>query len=173
MYPYNRNTQLYYRAKTESSPAKTTQSAQNPADLSTDRRLEELLHLSMQETAELAGIYEALQQENVFCNAKNILKTMELDEKKHLRRLRELLFEIYGTTADAPAVIASAASATCMDGNALMEWLLLREMDDSTFYRNLLLAMPEETLRDAFFEILTDKQNHTAALNYLYAKYFV
>ena len=166
MYPYNRNTQLYERTKIHSK-AKHTES---PADLSADRRLEELLMLSLQETAELAGIYEALQKEAVFSNAQNILKTMELDEKKHLRRLREVLFQIYGTTVDSPAV---TASAPCMNGGELMEWLLLREMDDCTFYRNLLLAMPEEELRDAFFEILSDKQNHTAALNHLYAKYFV
>lgn len=166
MYPYNRNTQLYDRTKTASA-AKDTEKA---ADLSTDRRLEELLNLALQETAELAGIYEALQQEAVFSNAQNILKTMELDEKKHLRRLREVLFQIYSTNVDSPAV---TASAPCMNGGELMEWLLLREMDDSTFYRNLLLSMPAEDLRDAFFEILTDKQNHTAALNHLYAKYFV
>lgn len=169
MYPYNRNTQLYHRAKTELSAQVCAQPEKNSA-LSTDRRLQELLNLSMQETAELAGIYEALQKEAVFANAGNILKTMELDEKKHLRRLREALFEIFGTAADAPAVIASAP---CMKGTELMEWLLLREMDDCTFYRNLLLSLPEAELRDAFFEILTDKQNHTAALNHLYAKYFV
>lgn len=172
MYPYNRNTQLYSRTKTLSPDSQKKAEEAVPAcdALSTDRRLEELLSLSMQETAELAGIYEALQQEQVFSDAKNILKTMELDEKKHLRRLRELVFEIYGTAADAPAV---TAAAPCMNGGELMEWLLLREMDDSTFYRNLLLSMPEESLRDAFFEILTDKQNHTAALNHLYAKYFI
>ena len=166
MYPYNRNTQLYERTKT----LNTTKHTEASSDLSTDRRLEELLMLSLQETAELAGIYEALQKEAAFSNAQNILKTMELDEKKHLRRLREVLFQIYGTAVDSPAI---TASAPCMNGCDLMEWLLLREMDDSTFYRNLLLAMPEEELRDAFFEILTDKQNHTAALNHLYAKYFV
>ena len=168
MYPYNRNTQLYHRAKTEPSAPACAKTEQND-ELSTDRRLEELLNLSMQETAELAGIYEALQQEAVFENARNILKTMELDEKKHLRRLREVLFEIFGTAPDSPAVIPSAP---CMNGAELMEWLLLRELDDSTFYRNLLLSLPTEELRDAFFEILTDKQNHTSALNHLYAKYF-
>lgn len=169
MYPYNRNTQLYHRAKTEPSAPACAQSEQSSA-LSTDRRLEELLNLSIQETAELAGIYEALQQEALFSNARNILKTMELDEKKHLRRLREVLFEVFGTAPDAPAV---CASAPCMNGAERMEWLLLREMDDCTFYRNLLLSLPEGELRDAFFEILTDKQNHTSALNHLYAKYFV
>ena len=169
MYPYNRNTQLYHRAKAEASAPACIQPKEH-SDLSTDRRLEELLHLSMQETAELAGIYEALQQEAVFANARNILKTMELDEKKHLRRLREVLFEVFGTAPDSPAV---TASAPCMNGAELMEWLLLRELDDSTFYRNLLLSLPAEQLRDTFLEILTDKQNHTSALNHLYAKYFV
>jgi len=45
-------------------------------------------------------------------------------------------------------------------------------MDDISFYRALLFAMTEADLRNAFFEILTDKQNHTVALSHLYAKYF-
>ena len=55
---------------------------------------------------------------------------------------------------------------------ALLEELLLAEMDDISFYRALLFAMTEADLRNAFFEILTDKQNHTVALSHLYAKYF-
>ena len=170
MYPYTCKTQLYSRTTpTEAQTAGTADTAVQ-TDLSADRRLEELLNLSMQETAELAGIYEALQQESVFADACNILKTMELDEKKHLRRLRELLFELYGTAVDAPAV---TPSLPCQTTAETMEWLLLRELDDSTFYRNLLLSLPAEEIRDAFFEILTDKQNHTSALNHLYAKYFL
>ena len=46
-------------------------------------------------------------------------------------------------------------------------------MDDITFYRNLLSAMTgNDDLWNLIFEIITDKQNHTAALNHLYAKYF-
>ncbi len=45
-------------------------------------------------------------------------------------------------------------------------------MDDISFYRALLFAMTEADLRNAFFEILTDKQNHAVALSHLYAKYF-
>ena len=55
----------------------------------------------------------------------------------------------------------------------LLEELLFTEMDDITFYRNLLSAMTgNDDLWDLIFEIITDKQNHTAALNHLYAKYF-
>ena len=168
MYPYNRNTQLYSRLQPTETPCADTAAEQS--SLSADRRLEELLTLSLQETAELAGIYEALRQEAVFQDAQNILRTMELDERKHLRRLRELLFEIYGTAVDAPTV---TPSLPCQTMEETMEWLLLRELDDSTFYRNLLLSLPAEEVRDAFFEILTDKQNHTCALNHLYAKYFL
>ena len=63
---------------------------------------------------------------------------------------------------------ATEATDTC----ALLEELLLAEMDDISFYRALLFAMTEADLRNAFFEILTDKQNHTVALSHLYAKYF-
>ena len=57
-------------------------------------------------------------------------------------------------------------------GAALLEELLLTELDDIPFYRALLFAMEEDDLWNLMFEILTDKQNHAAALNHLYAKYF-
>ena len=63
-------------------------------------------------------------------------------------------------------------AAEVPDTCALLEELLLAEMDDISFYRALLFAMTEADLRNAFFEILTDKQNHTVALSHLYAKYF-
>ena len=57
----------------------------------------------------------------------------------------------------------------------LLEELLFTEMDDITFFRSLLSAVAENNTDDdlwhLIFEIITDKQNHTAALNHLYAKY--
>ena len=88
---------------------------------------------------------------------------------RQLRLLREVGFTIFGNTSEIEPAVEPEITA---DAPALMEELLLAEMDDINFYRNLLFAMPEEDLWNAFFEIITDKQNHTAALNHLYAKYF-
>lgn len=164
MYPYNRNTQLYGTR----TRAKEMQSEQNNL-LSTDRRLEELLVLARQEAHQTARKFAALLHNTDLAEAEAILKTMYLDGMKHLRLLREVGFTIFGNTEESEPAMETEITA---DAPALMEELLLGEMDDINFYRSLLFAMPEEDLWNAFFEIITDKQNHTAALNHLYAKYF-
>ena len=168
MYPYNRKTQLYHvpiRAK------ERTDTTHSP-NLSTDRRLQELLVLAGQEAEQLAQKYTALLQEEALAEAHDIIKTMETDGKKHQRILREVLFIIFSDTAeDLPAEMPETETET-VGGAALLEELLLTELDDIPFYRSLLSAMEEDDLWDLLFEIITDKQNHTAALNHLYAKYF-
>ena len=156
MYPYNRNTQLYH------SRAKETQ-AEKPSLLAQDKRLEELLSLARTEATETTRKFETLLDRAELSEAGQILRTMYLDGKKHLRLLQEVGFLIFGPTPQ-----EKEATDTC----ALLEELLLAEMDDISFYRALLFAMTEADLRNAFFEILTDKQNHTVALSHLYAKYF-
>ena len=84
-------------------------------------------------------------------------------------------FFIFGTTPqenEACETAETEEAAEVPDTCALLEELLLAEMDDISFYRALLFAMTEADLRNAFFEILTDKQNHAVALSHLYAKYF-
>lgn len=164
MYPYNGNTQLYGTR----TRAKEMQPDQSNL-LATDRRLEELLVLARQEAHQTAGKFAALLHNTDLAEAEAILKTMYLDGMKHLRLLREVGFTIFGNTAETESPVETEITA---DAPALMEELLLGEMDDINFYRSLLFAMPEEDLRNALFEIITDKQNHTAALNHLYAKYF-
>lgn len=162
MYPYNRNTQLYH------SLAKETL-AETPSLLAQDKRLEKLLSLARQEAEETAKKFEALLDSTELAEAEQILKTMYLDSKKHLRLLQEVGFLIFGTTESKSCETETAEAA---DSCALLEELLFGEMDDISFYRDLLFAMPEKDLWNAFFEILTDKQSHATALSHLYAKYF-
>lgn len=167
MYPYHCNTHLYdTRTRSKESPTEPEESV----SLSSDRRLEELLTLARQEAAQLAKKYEALLNEAALAEAEAILKSMYLDGMKHLRLLREVDFTIFGNTADVPE--EPVEEEITADPAALLEELLLAEMDDINFYRGLLFSMSEEELWNDFFQILTDKQNHTSALNYLYAKYF-
>ena len=165
MYPYNRNTQLYH------SRAKETQ-AEKPSLLAQDKRLEELLSLARTEAAETTRKFETLLDRAELSEAEQILRTMYLDGKKHLRLLQEVIFLIFGTTPqenEACETAETEEAAEVPDTCALLEELLLA---DISFYRALLFAMTEADLRNAFFEILTDKQNHTVALSHLYAKYF-
>lgn len=168
MYPYNRKTQLYHTPIRAKERTNTTQSS----DLSTDRRLQELLMLAKQEAAQLAQKYTALLQEEALTEAQNIIKTMETDGKKHQRILQEVLFIIFSDTAEEMTEEMPETETETNSGAALLEELLLTELDDIPFYRSLLSTMEDNDLWDLMFEILTDKQNHTAALNHLYAKYF-
>lgn len=168
MYPYNRKTQLYHTPIRAKERTNTTQSS----DLSTDRRLQELLMLAKQEAAQLAQKYTALLQEEVLTEAQDIIKAMETDGKKHQRILQEVLFIIFSDTAEEMTEEMPETETETNSGAALLEELLLTELDDIPFYRSLLSTMEDNDLWDLMFEILTDKQNHTAALNHLYAKYF-
>ena len=175
MYPYNRKTQLYntpIRAKEQTQDNRNNQNHQT-TDLSTDHRLHELLQLARQEAAQLEQKYTDLLQEELLKGAEDILKTMETDGKKHQRILREILFTIFSDTLEDILEDTEDAATEKKDAEDLLEELLLTEMDDITFYRDLLSAMTgNDDLWDLIFEIITDKQNHTAALNHLYAKYF-
>lgn len=171
MYPYNRNTRLY------AAKVQAKEEGGSPA-LSDDRRLLELLQLALGATDAMVCRYQALLAEPELAGSADILKTMLLDEQKHSRRLKEVIYSIYGpiqtlenteSTEDAKAAPAPEAA----DGaGTMVEETLLAEMDDVGFFRDLLLSMPEEELRDSFYEIVTNKQNHCSGLGYLFAKYF-
>ena len=170
MYPYN----LKPRTASIIAKERTSRTNTNNTDLSADRRLQELLQLARQDAAQLEQKYTALLQEELLKSAEEILKTMETDSKKHQRILREILFTIFSDAFEDILEDISDTEAEPKDAEDLLEELLFTEMDDITFYRNLLSAMTDEDdLWDLIFEIITDKQNHTAALNHLYAKYFV
>lgn len=173
MYPYNRKTQLY---NTPIRAKERTNNRNNQTDLSTDRRLQELLQLARQDAAALERKYTALLQEEILKGAEDVLKTMETDSRKHQRILREILFTIFSDTFEGIIEELTDIDMEKKDVEDLLEELLFTEMDDITFYRNLLSAMAADDLEGdlwgLIFEIITDKQNHTAALNHLYAKYF-
>ena len=169
MYPYNRKTQLYH---TSIGAKEKAEKKENSPDLSTDRRLLELLQLAKQDAAQLERKYASLLQEDSLTEAAEILRTMETDTKKHQRILREILFTIFSDTYEDILEEIAEKEAETKTAEELLEELLLTEMDDIIFYRILLSVMDTDDLRELLFEVLTDKQNHTSALNYLYAKYF-
>lgn len=163
MYPYRTR-----KKATESTPAEKNA-------LSTDRRLKELLLLARQDAAAMEQKYTALQQKEALQNGKDTLQAMVTDTKKHQRILRELLFTLFSDSfTEVLEEIAEADSKT-ESAAQLLEELLFQEMDDISFYRSLMAALAAEALEEdlwyLLFEIITDKQNHTTALNHLYAKY--
>lgn len=176
MYPYNRNTHIY-TAKVQAKEEGGT-----PA-LSSDRRLLELLQLALEATDAMFCRYQALLEEPALEGSTDILKTMLLDEQKHSRQLKDIIYSIYGkiqtlenieSTEDAEAAEGTGAAGEqpSAAGSGLLEETMLTEMDDIGFFRDLLLSMPESDLRDPFYEMVTDKQNHCNGLCFLYMKYF-
>ena len=169
MYPYNRKTQA------SPNPIITKERAKTVPSLSADRRLQELLQLARQEAASLEQKYTVLLQEELLSEAENILQTMVTDQKKHQRILREILFLIFSDTTQELSEKIEENELVAKTAEELLEELLFIEMDDITFFRSLLSAVTgknvDDDLWELLFEIITDKQNHTAALNHLYAKY--
>ena len=169
MYPYNRKTQP------SPTPIIAKERAKTEPSLSADRRLQELLQMARQEAASLEQKYAALLQEEMLAGAENILQTMVTDQKKHQRILQEILFLIFSDTIEELTEEIEEGDIPPKAAEALLEELLLTEMDDITFFRSLLSAVAgkdvDDDLWELIFEIITDKQNHTAALNHLYAKY--
>ena len=99
MYPYNRNTHYFQRQSL------TAREAKDPAiaELAEDDRLLALLKVAAEETAQLANRYRRLLTEApVLSPSADMLKSMYLDEKKHLKNLREALFLITGETPETP-----------------------------------------------------------------------
>ena len=165
MYPYN--------LKTKNTTIIAKESTKAP--LSADRRLLELLQMARQEAAQLEQKYTALLEEELLKEAETVLQTMVTDEKKHQRILREILFLLFSDTFEDLLEDMEPDEAETKTAEELLEELLFTEMDDITFFRSLLSAVAgndiDADLWHLIFEIITDKQNHTAALNHLYAKY--
>lgn len=158
MYPYNRKTQLY------NTPIQAKERS-----LSDDRRLQELLILAKQDAVRMEEKYAALAALPSLAEADSVLHAMRIDCKKHQRILREILFTLF---SDAAEDISTENTETEIESSdALLEEILFAELDDVAFYRTLLAAMEADDLWTLLFEVLTDKQNHAAALNHLYAKY--
>ena len=165
MYPYNlktKNTPIIVKEKTKES-------------LSADRRLLELLQMAKQEAALLEQKYTALLEEELLKEAETVLQTMVIDEKKHQRILREILFLLFSDAFEDILEDMEPDETETKTAEELLEELLFTEMDDITFFRSLLSAVAgndtDDDLWHLIFEIITDKQNHTTALNHLYAKY--
>ena len=169
MYPYHQNTQPAFR-----NALRARETAEpSLAELAADQRLLALLHLAMEETREREARFRRLaEQYPVFEPSQNILNAMALDEQKNHKRLQEIYYTVTKRRPESVSSENIPSTLEELDPETALEELLLSEMDQVNFYRNFLLAVPEGQLRDLFFEILTDKQNHVSGLTYLYSKYF-
>lgn len=168
MYPYNRNTQHYTTALEIKEKAKTMSESDQMRNLAEDRRLQEIMYMAQQETADLAERYATLMTDPIMANSTNILKAMYLDELKHMNQLKEANYLITGKKEDT----MPKGNPPELTGQELLEDTLLLEIDNGDFYRTMYLTMPTQDLRDIFYEISSDKMSHSNALTYLFSKYY-
>ena len=169
MYPYRCNTGLYQK-NTAINSRENTNTSVTKQDLSQDKRLLELLNIAQQEIQQSMQSYSNLMQNNAIKNDTELLRNAYLDEIKHLQQLREMLYIISGKTPSTNTVNQTSAMTENNIASAI-EKTLMQEMEQTDFFRELLLCIPQTDLRDILFEIITDKQDHCIRLCFLFTKY--
>lgn len=170
MYPYRSNTNIYQ--KNTSINTRETSLSVTKEDLKQDKRILELLEIAQQETIQSLSAFDALIKNEALQPDIETLRNSYLDEIKHLKLLQEILYNITGKSSPAQQTTQStAAKATTQNIPSEIEKALHQEMEQTDFFRELLIAMPETDLRDILFEIITDKQDHCIRLCFLFSKY--
>ena len=97
---------------------------------------------------------------------------MVVDPQSSILLVMKPVTSITGQTPEMPSADQTPSTTEQLQPAEYLEETLLQELDEVDFYRNFFLAVPSGQLRDTFFEIITDKQNHVNALTYLFSKYF-
>ncbi len=157
MYPYHQKTNLYSSTLTAKESALT--------DYSKDKRLISLLRLAQAESTSLEAFYRNLLSLAEPNDAQNI-RSLWLDEKKHLALLENLLYHITGKRSEKTEKTTvqqneSEMPTTLTDG---LSYAFQKELADADFFRELYLNLPPDESRDVLFEIMSDKQNHAMLL---------
>lgn len=170
MYPYRSNTNIYQ--KNSSLNTRETNIDITKDDLKQDKRILQLLEVAQEETLQSLSAFDALIKNDALKQDVETLRNAYLDEIKHLQQLQEILYHISGKSSQTqPAVEPSLTQTNAQNISSEIEKALFREMEQTDFFRELLLAMPETDLRDILFEIITDKQDHCIRLCFLFSKY--
>ncbi|NDO47335.1 ferritin-like domain-containing protein [Clostridium sp. MD294] len=170
MYPYRSNTNIYQ--KNTSINTREASLSVTKQDLKQDKRLLELLEIAQQETIESLSAFEALIKNEALQPDIETLRNAYLDEIKHLKLLQEILYNITGKPSSMQQPTQSTATETTHQNvSSEIEKTLHQEMEQTDFFRELLIAIPETDLRDILFEIITDKQDHCIRLCFLFSKY--
>lgn len=111
--------------------------------------------------------YTALAELTTDSEDISILKDIALDEEKHSR----ILSDIYKKLTDiSPEAVQSEPVELLPTFSENLVKALKGELSAVEKYRPLMFALNEQQLKDYLFEIISDEQNHSALINYLYSK---
>ena len=169
MYPYRSNKNNYQK-NTSLNTRETTLSV-TKEDLKQDKRLLELLEIAQQETIQSLSAFDALIKNEALQSDIETLRNAYLDEIKHLKLLQEILYNITGKSSSTQQITPHTTETTSQNVSSEIEKTLHQEMEQTDFFRELLIAIPQTDLRDILFEIITDKQDHCIRLCFLFSKY--
>lgn len=92
------------------------------------------------------------------------------DEKKHMKIFTEIYAALTGEEPSESDIMTDRKNV-CENLADNFSDAIFDELSAFEFYRKLYFAFLNVELRDAIFEIMTDKQSHAQILNYMYAKY--
>ena len=162
MYPYRSNTSI-------KNTTINTRETNNVIDLKQDQRLLQLLEIAQQETQQSLSAFDALMQNKALQQDVEMLRNAYLDEVKHLKLLQEIWYNITGKSQSQPQPKSTKTNSEAV--RTEIEKTLLQEMEQTYFFRELLMLIPETELRDILYEIITDKQDHCIRLCFLFSKY--
>ena len=162
MYTYRSNTSI-------KNTTINTRETNNVIDLKQDQRLLQLLEIAQQETQQSLSAFDALMQNKALQQDVEMLRNAYLDEVKHLKLLQEIWYNITGKSQSQPQPKSTKTNSEAV--RTEIEKTLLQEMEQTDFFRELLMLIPETELRDILYEIITDKQDHCIRLCFLFSKY--
>ena len=170
MYPYNSNENK--SNQTMKVSLNTRENTNALYRLSKDKHFLELLETAAQDTENTMGVYETLSKDAKLGKDSSIIRNAYLDELKHSKQFQDIYYQITGERMQLPAKKQmQTKSPLPKELNLALEALIAEELENTDFYRDLLLLMPQGMLWDMMFEMLTDKQDHCTRLCFLYCKY--
>lgn len=167
MYPYRSNTSI----KNTAINTREGNTTVTKEDLKQDQRLLQLLEIAQQETQQSLSAFDALMKNKALQQDIETLRNAYLDEVKHLKLLQEIWYNITSQSQSQAQPISKNSTANSEAVGTEIEKTLMQEMEQTDFFRELLMLISETDLRDILYEIITDKQDHCIRLCFLFSKY--
>lgn len=163
MYPYNiKNVQKQNNIKLSNTNLVMSQEPQESPEI------ENMLMEALRDEDHDFRYYTSLSDAIEDTDDAEIVKSMAYDEYKHMRLIEEVYYALTGTMPEKVDVTMEPLS-----NDLMVEFSnsFFKELDGVEFYRTLMSSFENASVRDVFFEILTDEQSHASILNYLITKY--
>ncbi len=162
MYPYNYDS-VVEESEVEDYLEKNTE--KHAPNNEADKKILDLLIEALKDEQMDFVYYGKLMNMAKSLSDKQIIREIQLDEKKHYALMSDVYFSLTGKRPKVEAGIKPIGR------NLLKEYekSIFSELNGSEFYRKIYFLMMNVRYRDIMFELLSDEAAHAAKLNFLYA----